>query len=68
MYPPDVASTATCLGYQPQFFFRTTDVPGDTTHVHVELLNPIAVEVEQRFGIREGGLTVGAGRVLRILK
>jgi len=69
-------------GYQPQFFFRTTDVtggfelqegvdrvmPGDKTVASVELLNSIAVEVEQRFAIREGGRTVGAGRVLRILK
>jgi elongation factor Tu len=69
-------------GYQPQFFFRTTDVtgvltlpegvdmvmPGDTTVVSVELLNPIAMEVGQRFAIREGGKTVGAGVVLRIHK
>ena len=67
-------------GYQPQFFFRTTDVtglltlpkgidmvmPGDTTVVSVELLSPIALEVGQRFAIREGGKTVGAGVVLRI--
>ena len=69
-------------GYQPQFFFRTTDVtgmltlpdgiekvmPGDTTVVAVELFNPIAIEVGQRFAIREGGRTVGAGVVLRIHK
>jgi elongation factor Tu len=69
-------------GYQPQFFFRTTDVtgvltlpdgvdmvmPGDTTIVSVELQNPIAMEVGQRFAIREGGKTVGAGVVLRIDK
>jgi elongation factor Tu len=69
-------------GYQPQFFFRTTDVtgaltlpddiemvmPGDTTIVSVELQNPIAMEVGQRFAIREGGKTVGAGAVLRIHK
>jgi elongation factor Tu len=69
-------------GYQPQFFFRTTDVtgvvmlpngiekvmPGDTTVVSVRLLNPIAMEVGQRFAIREGGMTVGAGVVLRIHK
>ena len=69
-------------GYQPQFFFRTTDVtgvvtlpdgvdmvmPGDTMLVSVELLNPIAMEVGQRFAIREGGKTVGAGVVLRIHK
>jgi elongation factor Tu len=69
-------------GYQPHFFFRTTDVtgvltlpegvdmvlPGDTTSVSVELLNPIAMEVGQRFASREGGKTVGAGVVLRIDK
>jgi elongation factor Tu len=68
-------------GYQPQFFFRTTDVtgsvvlpegvglvmPGDTTRVSVELFNPIAMEVGQRFAIREGGKTVGAGLVLNIV-
>ena len=69
-------------GYQPQFFFRTTDVtgvltlphgtervmPGDTTVVSVDLHNPIAMEVGQRFAVREGGKTVGAGVVLRIHK
>ena len=74
--------TAFLKGYQPQFFFRTTDVtgavrlpegiemvmPGDTMTVSVELLNPIAMEVGQRFAIREGGKTVGAGVVLRIHK
>jgi elongation factor Tu len=69
-------------GYQPQFFFHTTDVtgavalppgvemvmPGDTMTVLVELFNPIALEVGQRFAIREGNKTVGAGVVLRILK
>jgi len=68
-------------GYQPQFFFRTTDVtgvltlpdgldtvmPGDTTVVSVELQNPIAMEAGQRFAIREGGKTVGAGVVLKII-
>jgi elongation factor Tu len=67
-------------GYQPQFFFRTTDVtgvltlpdgvdtvmPGDTTVVSVKLQNPIAMEAGQRFAIREGGKTVGAGVVLKI--
>ena len=67
-------------GYQPQFFFRTTDVtgvltlpdgidtvmPGDTTVVSIELQNPIAIEAGQRFAIREGGKTVGAGVVLKI--
>ena len=69
-------------GYQPQFFFRTTDVtgvlslpdgtdrvmPGDTIVVSVELSDPIAMEVGQRFAIREGGRTVGAGMVLKIDK
>jgi elongation factor Tu len=69
-------------GYQPQFFFRTTDVtgavtlpdgidrvmPGDTTMVSVQLQDPIAIEMGQRFAIREGGKTVGAGVVLRIHK
>ena len=69
-------------GYQPQFFFRTTDVtgavvlpdgvdrvmPGDTITAGIELINPIAMEVGQRFAIREGGRTVGAGLVLKILK
>jgi elongation factor Tu len=67
-------------GYQPQFFFRTTDVtgavtlpegvemvmPGDTMHVSVQLLSPIAMEAGQRFAVREGGKTVGAGVVLKI--
>jgi elongation factor Tu len=67
-------------GYAPQFYFRTTDVtgsvtwpegiemilPGDTVTVHVELMHPIALEVGQRFAIREGGKTVGAGKVLKI--
>jgi elongation factor Tu len=67
-------------GYQPQFYFRTTDVPGaftlpvgvdmvmpgDTTQVSVELFKPIAMEVGQRFAVREGGKTVGAGKVLSI--
>jgi elongation factor Tu len=68
-------------GYQPQFFFRTTDVtgaivlpedvalvmPGDTQRVLIELISPIAMEVGQRFAIREGGKTVGAGTVARFL-
>jgi len=67
-------------GYQPQFYVRTTDVPGsltlpagvdrvmpgDTTKVSVELFKPIAMEIGQRFAIREGGKTVGAGKVLSI--
>jgi elongation factor Tu len=69
-------------GYQPQFFFRTTDVtgavelpvgvdmvmPGDTMRMTVTLMNPIAIEIGQRFAIREGGKTVGAGKVLTIAK
>ena len=69
-------------GYAPQFFFRTTDVtgaiswpegvemvlPGDTVTVHVELYEPTAMEVGQRFAIREGGKTVGAGKILKIEK
>jgi elongation factor Tu len=69
-------------GYAPQFFFSTTDVtgtialptdvdlvmPGDTTMVSVDLLNSIAMEVGQRFAIREGGKTVGAGVVSRIVE
>jgi len=67
-------------GYQPQFFFGTTDVtgtvvlpegqrtvmPGDTVAVSVTLSHPIAMETGQRFAIREGGKTIGAGKVLRI--
>ena len=67
-------------GYQPQFFFGTTDVtgvmalpegrlmamPGDTIPVSVTLSHPIAMETGQRFAIREGGRTIGAGKVLRI--
>ncbi|MBM0106390.1 elongation factor Tu [Steroidobacter sp. S1-65] len=68
-------------GYQPQFFFRTTDVtgavtlpegvemvmPGDTMKVSVQLFSPIAMEAGQRFAVREGNKTVGAGLVLKIL-
>ena len=67
--------------YRPQFFFRTTDVtgavelpegtemcmPGDNTAMTVELIAPIAMEEGLRFAIREGGRTVGAGRVVKIL-
>ena len=67
-------------GYQPQFYFRTTDVdgrdhvaggvemvmPGDTKKVSVSCSAPIAMEVGQRFAIREGNKTVGAGKVLKI--
>ncbi|HEY3428020.1 MAG TPA: elongation factor Tu [Acidimicrobiia bacterium] len=69
-------------GYRPQFYFRTTDVtgvvslqegtqmvmPGDNTSMTVELINPIAMDEGLRFAIREGGRTVGAGRVTKILK
>jgi len=69
-------------GYRPQFYFRTTDVtgsvrmpegtemvmPGDNTEMTVELIAPIAMDEGLRFAIREGGRTVGAGRVIKILK
>jgi elongation factor Tu len=69
-------------GYRPQFYFRTTDVtgtvalpdgvemvmPGDNTEMDVELITPIAMDEGQRFTIREGGRTVGAGRVIKIDK
>ncbi|MDP8957804.1 MAG: elongation factor Tu, partial [Actinomycetota bacterium] len=69
-------------GYRPQFYFRTTDVtgqvtlpegvemvmPGDNTEMTVELIAPIAMEEGLRFAIREGGRTVGAGRVTKIVK
>ncbi len=69
-------------GYRPQFYFRTTDVtgsvtlpegtemvmPGDQTQMTVELIAPIAMDDGLRFAIREGGRTVGAGRVTKILK
>jgi len=68
--------------YRPQFYFRTTDVtgnislpagtemcmPGDNTEMTVELIAPIAMDEGLRFAIREGGRTVGAGRVVKILK
>ncbi len=67
-------------GYRPQFYFRTTDVtgnvelpegtemvmPGDNCSMDVELITPIAMEEKQRFAIREGGRTVGAGVVVKI--
>jgi elongation factor Tu len=69
-------------GYRPQFYFRTTDVtgqctlpagvemvmPGDNVNMEVELITPIAMEKTMRFAIREGGRTVGAGRVTDILQ
>ena len=68
-------------GYRPQFYFRTTDVtgsvtlpegtemvmPGDNTSMTVELINTIAMDEGQRFAIREGGRTVGAGTVTKII-
>jgi elongation factor Tu len=68
--------------YRPQFYFRTTDVtgvitlptgtemvmPGDTTEMSVELIQPIAMEDGLRFAIREGGRTVGAGTVTKVTK
>jgi elongation factor Tu len=67
-------------GYRPQFYFRTTDVtgivhlpkgvemimPGDNISVDVDLIVPIAMEKAQRFAIREGGRTIGAGRITEI--
>jgi len=69
-------------GYKPQFYIRTTDVtgevilpqgiemvmPGDTVSLTIKLISPVALEEKQRFAIREGGKTVGAGAVTKILK
>ena len=69
-------------GYRPQFYFRTTDVtgvvtlpedvqmvkPGDTIELSIELIYPIAMEMDLRFAIREGGRTVGAGVVTEIIE
>ena len=69
-------------GYRPQFYFRTTDVtgvahlpegvemvmPGDNVEITAELIHPIAMEQGLRFAIREGGRTVGSGRVTEIIK
>ncbi|MDP2830451.1 MAG: EF-Tu/IF-2/RF-3 family GTPase, partial [bacterium] len=69
-------------GYKPQFYIRTTDVtgevelpegtemvmPGDTVNLKIKLIAPIALEEKQRFAIREGGRTVGAGVVTKITK
>ncbi|MER3454540.1 MAG: elongation factor Tu [Acidimicrobiia bacterium] len=74
--------TAFFDGYRPQFYFRTTDVtgtvhlpegtemvmPGDHIEMRVELIQPIAMEEGLRFAIREGGRTVGAGRVVKVIK
>ena len=68
--------------YRPQFYFRTSDVtgnvtlpegvemvmPGDNVSVDIELIAPVAMEKGQRFAIREGGRTIGAGRVSEVLK
>ncbi|MBQ9035105.1 MAG: elongation factor Tu, partial [Alphaproteobacteria bacterium] len=68
--------------YRPQFYFRTTDItgtitlpegtemvmPGDNVTITVQLLHPIAMDEGLRFAIREGGRTVGAGVVSKILK
>lgn len=69
-------------GYRPQFYFRTTDVtgmmtlpkevemvmPGDNVNIDVELIMPVAMEKEQRFAVREGGKTVGAGVISEIVE
>ena len=69
-------------GYRPQFYFRTTDVtgvatlpegvemvmPGDNVNMRIELITPIAMEEQLRFAIREGGRTVGAGVVSKIIE
>jgi elongation factor Tu len=69
-------------GYRPQFYFRTTDVtgsakllggaemcmPGDNVRIEVELITPVAMDEQLRFAIREGGRTVGAGVVTKIIK
>jgi elongation factor Tu len=74
--------TAFFDGYRPQFFFRTTDVtgavklpegtqmvmPGDQVNLTCELINTIAMEKNQRFAIREGGRTVGAGSIMEIIE
>ena len=74
--------TAFFSGYRPQFYFRTTDVtgvielpqgtemvmPGDNVTITVELIHPIAIEQGTKFSIREGGRTVGAGSVSKIIK
>ena len=68
--------------YRPQFYFRTTDVtgevtlpdgtemvmPGDNVSISVELISPIAMEEGVKFAIREGGRTVGAGQVTKVIE
>jgi elongation factor Tu len=75
-------STPFFTGYKPQFYIRTTDVtgevtlnegvemvmPGDTVTFNVKLIAPVALEDQTRFAIREGGKTVGAGVVTKIIK
>lgn len=75
-------STPFFSGYKPQFYIRTTDVtgeialpegmemvmPGDTVNLKIKLIAPVALEEQQRFAIREGGKTVGAGVVTKIIK
>jgi elongation factor Tu len=69
-------------GYRPQFYFKTMDVtgnitlpegvemvmPGDSVNMQVELIVPVAMEKGSNFAIREGGLTVGAGRITDIIE
>jgi elongation factor Tu len=69
-------------GYRPQFYFRTTDVtgevklpdnvemvmPGDNIEIEVNLITPIAMDEQLRFAVREGGRTVGAGVVTKIIE
>jgi elongation factor Tu len=69
-------------GYRPQFYFRTTDVtgsvalpegvemvmPGDNVTINVDLIQPIAIEKELRFAVREGGRTIGAGVVTEVIE
>ena len=68
--------------YRPQFYFRTTDVtgtvtlaqgvemvmPGDNVSVEIKVISPVAMEKGQRFAIREGGRTIGAGRVTEVIE
>jgi len=74
--------TAFFNGYRPQFYFRTTDVtgtatlpegremvmPGDNVELEIQLVTPIAMEEGLRFAIREGGRTVGAGTITKIIE
>jgi len=69
-------------GYRPQFYFRTTDVtgvatlpegvemvmPGDNVNMDIDLITPIAMEEQLRFAIREGGRTIGAGVVSKVIE